>query len=467
MVSGWRARWARRLDPGAGMPARAYEQPALPAAPPPNPWPELTNQFAMRLLGLVETLRPELDQLESDEEDPERLARLYRVDHGLTRLRRTAGYLGVLAGVDPGKINAVQAASLVDVIREAESAIEHYTRVAIGRVIELGVVEHATRDVAWLLAALLENGTLYSSGAVTVSAWLLPDGGVLMRVEDTGIGIRPHQVASINGMLDGPVREVDGDTGLHTGLAVAHRLARRHGIGLRLVTREPSGSDGTGTVAMIAIPPALLCELPVGTPGARPAITAGPGGQVRGTAQVPVEQSRGTAQVPAGQSRGTAQVPAGPPRLSIVSGGADPSAGTPPASAPPAPMPVPLPSSMPAPGDDDPGSGPAADEAGPAPGDTELQWPPPPTAAISQLRPDRPDRPEPVARPDAAELPRRARPNGPELGPWHVVGPVDGDSAARREFAADLEAFTAGEREARQQSGAPAGGGRGDRGETS
>lgn len=452
MVSRWRARWARRLDPSAAaVPVRTYEPVALPPGPsaappappptPPNVWPELTNQFALRLLNLVENLRPELDRLEADEEDSTRLARLYRVDHGLTRLRRTAGYLGVLAGVEAGELTGIRS-SLVDVIREAESAIEHYTRVAIGRVVELGVVEYASRDVAWLLAALIENATVFSPGAVTVSAWLLADGGVLMRVEDAGIGMHPEQVAAINAWLDGPVRDVDGDTGKHTGLAVAHRLARKHGIGLRLATREPAGTGTTGTVAMVALPPALLCELPTGAvaPGA-PAAPAWPGGGA-----------------PGGGARGSAQVrPGEPPRLSVLNGGAHASAAPPAPPAPPAWDPrsaneptnsIPVPPSLPvrtrppAPGE----------PVSPAPAGPELEWPP--TVNTSRLRPEGDG--------GRHSLPQRQRQSLRGAGePWRP-GPVD--PAARHSFAADLGAFTEGERDARQQPAPPAGGGRNDQG---
>jgi hypothetical protein len=416
VVSRWRTRWARRLDPGAAatpvraaapmaLPAGPSAVPPPPAPPPPNVWPGLTHQFALRLLNLVENLRPELDRLEADEEDATRLARLYRVDHGLTRLRRTAGYLGVLAGVDSGELSGIRS-SLVDVIREAESAIEHYTRVAIGRVVELGVVEYAARDVAWLLAALIENATVFSPGAVTVSAHLLADGGVLMRVEDAGIGIHPDQVAAINAWLDGPVHDVDADTGRHTGLPVAHRLARKHGIGLRLASREPAASGGTGTVAMVALPPALLCELPAGTPepGRPPAWPAG--GPIRGTA--PVNHVN----------------PAAPPRLSLVD-------GEPPIGQIPAP-----PASRPA------GAGPVLEWPGGSGATPRLA--PVATNGTTGIR-NQADTGAMAGKP----LPQRQRQSLRGAAEQRAGGVVD--PGARQAFAADLGAFTAGERDARQQ----------------
>ncbi|WP_163571316.1 histidine kinase [Fodinicola feengrottensis] len=168
-MSRWRQRWARRLDPTLVVP-RPEPEPA--ERPVDASWPTVCHQFALRMLSMVELLRPELDQLEAAEEDASTLERLYRVDHGVTRLRRVAGYLQILAGVEDDQPSGYRS-SLVDVIREAESAIEHYTRVSIGRVAELGVVEYAAKDVAWLLAALIDNATSYSPATVVVSAHLL------------------------------------------------------------------------------------------------------------------------------------------------------------------------------------------------------------------------------------------------------------------------------------------------------
>ena len=81
--------------------------------------------------------------------------------------------------------------SLLDVIRMASSAIEWYPQVSVGPVVELAVPGYAADDVATLMSALLDNATRYSPGMVTVSCHLLEEGGVMFRIEDTGIGIGP------------------------------------------------------------------------------------------------------------------------------------------------------------------------------------------------------------------------------------------------------------------------------------
>ena len=83
----------------------------------------------------------------------------------------------------------------------------------------------------------LDNATSYSPTAVTVSAYLLENGSVLFRIEDSGIGIPPAQLALLNAALAGPVPDVNDRTGKHTGFSVMHRLARKHGIGVRFASR--------------------------------------------------------------------------------------------------------------------------------------------------------------------------------------------------------------------------------------
>ena len=225
---------------------------------PPSAWPDICEQFGLHLLVLAEQLRISLDELEADEADPDRLQRLYRIDHAVTRMRSASRDLRTLAGRGGDEL-AGPVTSLLDVIRMAQSAIERYTQVTVAKVVELAVLGYAADDVGSLMAALLDNATRYSPGAVTVSAHLTGDGSVLFRVEDTGIGIAPDTVTGINAMLKGPVREIDERTGLRTGFPVVHRIARKHGIGVRLSGRL---SPASGTTAMVTLPAHLLCEIP-------------------------------------------------------------------------------------------------------------------------------------------------------------------------------------------------------------
>ena len=240
---------------------------------PGSAWPDICDQFGLHLLVLAEQLRTSLDELEADEGDPERLRRLYQVDHAVTRMRRASRDLRTLAGRSEEEL-AGFTTSLLDVVRMAISAIERYTQVTIGRVADLAVLGYAADDVGSVMAALLDNATRYSPGTVTVSVHLLDDGGVMFRIEDSGIGLGADQVAALNAAFAGPVPDVDERTGRHTGFPVAHRIARKHSIGVRLAARPLPSS---GTVAMVTLPPHLLCEVPPEEAQRRPApATASP-----------------------------------------------------------------------------------------------------------------------------------------------------------------------------------------------
>ncbi|MCK9901951.1 hypothetical protein CC117_24210 [Parafrankia colletiae] len=241
--------------------------------------------IALRDLNLVDLLLSQLEEMEAKEEDADRLAELYRLDHLAARLRRNAENLRVLAGHDASEDTA-DSTALVDVVRAAMSSIDHYSRVVIGRVVSLGVIGFAAEDVGRVLSELLDNATRSSppTAPVRVGVHLTESGSALLRVEDDGIGFPPERLAQINERLAGePV--LDDDAVRHMGLAVVHRLAIRHGLRTWLDTRQPHG-----TTASVLIPPGLICELPEGswsgaqTVQPRPAGAAGRGFPVRGNA---------------------------------------------------------------------------------------------------------------------------------------------------------------------------------------
>ncbi|WP_329520645.1 sensor histidine kinase [Spirillospora sp. NBC_01491] len=236
-----------------------------------DPWPELFERFSRELLVLAEQVRPAMDHLEREEEDPDRLQALYEIDHGITRMRRRAQVLRVLTGRDDEEASG-HVTSLLDIVRMAESSIEQYTSVAIVKVVELSVLGYAAEDLASLVAALLDNATRYSPAKATVSAHLLDSGAVMLRIEDTGIGMAPGRIEDLNRTLAGPVPAMTPETSRHTGFPAVHRLARRHGVGVRLDSRPARPGAAGGTIAMVTVPAALLCEAE--TPA--PARAAGP-----------------------------------------------------------------------------------------------------------------------------------------------------------------------------------------------
>ena len=218
-------------------------------------WPDICDQFGLHLLVLAEQLRTSLDELEADEGDPERLRRLYQVDHAVTRMRRASRDLRTLAGRSEEEL-AGFTTSLLDVIRMALSAIERYTQVTIGRVTDLAVLGYAADDLGSVMAALLDNATRYSPGTVTVSGHLMEDGGVMFRIEDTGIGMSADQVAALNAAFARPrSRRGRADR-------AAHRVPRRapdraQALDRRPPRRAPAAEQRHGRDGDAAAAPAL------------------------------------------------------------------------------------------------------------------------------------------------------------------------------------------------------------------
>ncbi len=112
------------------------------------------------------------------------------------------------------------------------------------------------RRLAQALGNLLANALKFTpeNGAVRLCARLLPDGGVALVVEDSGIGMAPETVAAA---LE-PFRQLDGTLsrrfeGAGLGLSIAKALAELHGGALRI-----QSAVGEGTCVTIALPAGCL-----------------------------------------------------------------------------------------------------------------------------------------------------------------------------------------------------------------
>ncbi|MFJ1759989.1 sensor histidine kinase [Amycolatopsis sp. NPDC088138] len=217
---------------------------------------EICASVALRDLNLLDQLLARLEELEAGEEDHHRLAELYQLDHLATRLRRNAENLRVLSGQESAD-DAARATSMLDLMREAMSSIDHYARITIGRVVNLGVVGFAAEDLGRVLAELFDNAANQSSPSspVHVSAHLTEQGSVLVRVEDEGIGIPAERISGLNTRLAAG-GDLDDGAARHMGLAVVARLAARHDVTVRLDRRSPHG-----TVATVLLPTGIVTEL--------------------------------------------------------------------------------------------------------------------------------------------------------------------------------------------------------------
>ncbi|MFE0515010.1 nitrate- and nitrite sensing domain-containing protein [Streptomyces sp. NPDC058964] len=219
--------------------------------------------LALRTLGLVERQLAVIEGLEEREQDPERLATLFKLDHFATVMRRHSENLLVLAGTEHVQQHHGPV-PLVDVVRAAVSEIERYERVRIAALPpHAHIAGFAADDLSHLLAELMENATAFSPPdvPVEVSGWLLESGEVMLSVQDEGIGMTAERMVRLNSRLadfdpESPYDQ-EGEEGLGLGLYVVARLAHRHGTRVQLREQKQGG-----IAAVVVLPGALLAQAP-------------------------------------------------------------------------------------------------------------------------------------------------------------------------------------------------------------
>jgi len=214
---------------------------------------DLFVNLARRNQSLLDRQIEFIDRLEANEEDPDQLENLFKLDHLATRMRRNAESLLVLAGAEAPR-RRTKEVSLTDVIRVAVGEVEDFSRITLLAVDEAHAIGSAAVDVAHLLSELMENGTQYSppERRVEVVGHRTNDGGYVVSLSDQGIGMEPEAMAEANRLLARPPA-VGLSLSRSLGFVVIATLAHRHGITVRL-TEAPSG----GVAALVTLPPPLL-----------------------------------------------------------------------------------------------------------------------------------------------------------------------------------------------------------------
>jgi hypothetical protein len=211
--------------------------------------------IARRSQAILHQQMQVLDRIERTEVDPDRLDLLFSLDHLATRERRNAENLIILGGEQPRRQwrNPVP---LGELVRAAVSESEQYQRVTIGTLPHVLVAGAAVGDLVHLIAELVDNATAFSPPESPIEVHGTVVGrGVVIEVEDQGLGIEEDQMVQLNELLRNPP-----DFGLFTlsrdsriGLFVVARLARRHAV---TVTLRSSAFGGVR--AGLMVPTAVL-----------------------------------------------------------------------------------------------------------------------------------------------------------------------------------------------------------------
>jgi signal transduction histidine kinase len=219
---------------------------------------DMFETMSRRNRSLVDQQLSLIDRLERNEEDPDRLDSLFRLDHLAARMRRNGANLLVLAGAQGSRGDHRGPVPLSSVIHAATSEVEDYRRVETSMVPDCTISGAAAGDVGHLLAELIDNALRYSppSSPVRVSASQRSDAAVLLEILDLGLGMTDgdRRIANMRLRAGG---EVTPDSARHMGLFVVGRLADRYGIRVRLrgLSTEEARS---GTTAEVYLPAALL-----------------------------------------------------------------------------------------------------------------------------------------------------------------------------------------------------------------
>lgn len=209
---------------------------------------ELVVDLVRRNQSLLDRQLETIDALESGEEDPDRLEKLFGLDHLATRMRRNGESLLVLAGSEPPK-RRNGPVSVKDIVRVAVSEIDQYRRVEFGPVDDRMISGPAVVDLAHLLSELLDNGTQFSppGSFVEVTAAYRPDGSYLIAITDQGIGMDVDQLSQANATLADPP-ELGLGLSRSLGFMVVGRLAERLGLTVELTAND------VGLTASVRVP---------------------------------------------------------------------------------------------------------------------------------------------------------------------------------------------------------------------
>ena len=217
------------------------------------------EQFAETLVGvarrgaqLTSVMVSELDAVQRDEADPERMKILFALDHLAIRMERNTNNLLVMGGYGHARVREADAPCATVVVAAAQQ-IERFERVAMGIVEQgIGIAARAVHDLAHILAELLDNATRFSppDKQVGVAVWRLWDRAVV-QIVDEGVGMTAERRDELNTRLANPQTGVGAVRSM--GLHVVARLAARHGIVVEL-----RSSAGPGTIAEVTLPPSVL-----------------------------------------------------------------------------------------------------------------------------------------------------------------------------------------------------------------
>ncbi|MEU6496835.1 ATP-binding protein [Streptomyces sp. NPDC046984] len=213
----------------------------------------MLRHFSRREHALVDRALDALTELQMQTDDPQLLAKIYEIDHLVTRMRRLVESKAVLGG--ESLRSSRKPMTVTTTLRGAVSEVMQYARVGVSAGTagaELGLPGHVGPDLSHLLAELIENGIEFSGPdtKVQVRAERVA-AGLAVEIEDRAMPMTARLRARLNALLADPdtadvsAQVRDG----HIGLLTAAKIAHRHGMSVTL-RENPMGS----TTALVVVP---------------------------------------------------------------------------------------------------------------------------------------------------------------------------------------------------------------------
>nr|WP_174704928.1 ATP-binding protein [Mycobacterium lepraemurium] len=256
---------------------------------------DMFETMSRRSRSLVDQQLALIDRLERNEDNPERLDNLFRLDHLAARLCRNSANLLVLAGAKLAR-DQRDPVPLATVINAAVSVVEDYRRVEIAGLPECSLLGAAAGGAIHLFAELIDNALRYSppTTSARVSASRGGDGGVVVRIADSGLGMNDadRRIANMRLQAGGDANpDPHPENARHLGLFVVGRIAAWHGM--RVGLRGPAANEsGSGTTAEVYLPPTVLAGRVVAEPSGPRHIRAvsSPSAKLASAIAVPAEE---------------------------------------------------------------------------------------------------------------------------------------------------------------------------------
>jgi signal transduction histidine kinase len=202
---------------------------------------------AARVQSQTTRMLADLRELEHMYSEEKVFADLLGLDHRISQLDRLADSIALLSGGRSGR-RWTKPIVMESIVRGALGRIDAYRRVRVHSASTLAVAGYAAEGVMHVLAEVMDNATSFSAHGTEVHVYVQEeDAGVVVMVEDSGLGMRRRERQRAEALVAGSF-DLTTLSGTRLGLAAVGRLARRYGLG---VSFRPSSRGGTAVVVMI------------------------------------------------------------------------------------------------------------------------------------------------------------------------------------------------------------------------